>query len=94
MTLVNALLGVGFAILVFGLLLLGDKGDFVQGIIVSICLFFTGLAGLPIIINREVNIFIVSLHEFPAIVFGGVLLLSGFLGSAIFFISALRILLK
>jgi hypothetical protein len=92
MTLVYMLIGTGLAILILGVLLKGYGGDIIILVSASLFGFFVGLSGLIIVIRREMNLGIISFEGFAAVLYGGTMVLSGFIMSAGFFMAALRAL--
>lgn len=92
MTLVSLLFGIGGAILVLRLLLIKYGGDVFTLISVSLFSFFCGLSGLVVVIRRELDLGIIYFKGFTAVIYGGVMTISGFFTSAVFFWAVLRAL--
>jgi hypothetical protein len=93
MTLVYLLIGIWLAFLFFAILF-RNASDLVQATLVALGFFFGGLAGLPIIINKEVDFTIMGFDGIPAVIFGIALSITGFFTATMFFIGILRLLFK
>jgi hypothetical protein len=90
MTLLYLLIGIGLFILLIGMSLQKYGGDVVALISLTLCFFFVALAGLLIIIRREVDFAIIGFEGLPAVLYGIVLLCAGFITSALFFVGTIR----
>ena len=93
MTLVFILVGIGLLFL-FCAIFFRNASVIVQLALVALGLFSWGLAGLPIVINKEVDFTVFSLEGFPAVFFGIALSLTGFFGAILFFVGIVRLLSK
>jgi hypothetical protein len=89
MLMVNFLIGIGFLFAVVSAFTFDSKSLF-SGILITLFLFFVGLAGLPIMMRQEFNFTYISVEGFIAVALGAFISFTGFISSTIFIIGFLN----
>jgi hypothetical protein len=92
MKMVFLLQGFAMSFFVLFLFIQGHVGFAFQAMLLVLFSFFMALSGLIIIIKREVNYTIISLHGIPAVLIGIMFLLAGLIFATELIIGIIRIL--